>query len=246
MADGGASTAVGMELSDWLALITAASTLVALYLSNVFSKRTLAASKYATDTATAQKANESELKAIKEQLDAFYAPLLQKSETNLLLSRDLRARQGAAAGRFLLLEQLFDRAWREGLSAGESELVSELVTNARDIRAFMANRPPMSAELIPYLSRADAHYRVLQLAHDGKLGDDPGPWKDLYVYPRAVDAVLKLEVERLQDRAAWLRSHPGRPAPPPEPLRIPDELKLKPWVDPPREPRLELTAPIAS
>lgn len=102
----------------------------------------------------------------------------------------------------------------------------------------------MTPELIPYLSRADAHYRALQLAYENKLGDDPTPWTELYVYPRAVDAVLKLEIERLQRRASWLRSNPGKPAPPPEPLQIPDELNLKAWVNPPREARPELTVPL--
>lgn len=244
MAGDALPSVAGWEPKDWLALIAATSTILALFFSNLVSKRTLAASRYATDTASWQKANEAELKAIEAQLDTFYAPLLQKSETNLLLSRDLRARQ-KDSGRFLLLEKLFDKAWRAGLSEGERELVSELVENARAIRAFVAGRPPMSAALIPYLSRADAHYRILQLAYEQKLGDDPAPWVELYIYPKAVDGVLKLEVQRLQMRAALLRANPGNKSPPMEALKIPGELELKPWVDPPREARPELRAPLA-
>ncbi|WHQ72897.1 hypothetical protein [Methylorubrum extorquens] len=227
-----------------MALIAAISTLLALLLSNVVSKRTLAASRYAADSSTWQKSNEAELKAIEAQLEGFYAPLLQKSEVNLLLSRDLRSRGKQDSGQFLLLEKLFDEAWLKGLSKGESALVAELVANAGILRTLLATRPPMSPVLIPYLARADAHYRILQLAYEKQLGCDPNPWIQLYVYPKAVDGVVKLEMQRLQSRAASLRANPGVHVPLPEPIEIPAELKLKEWVNVSRQPRPELTIPL--
>lgn len=231
------------EPRDWLALVTAFGTIVALAVSYGISKRTLKGARYATDAGTWQRSNETELKAIETLLDRFYGPLLQKSETNRLLARDLRARQSDSS-HFILLERLFDKSWLAALSPGEKALVDELVANAGAIRSFIAENVPMSAVLIPYLARADAHYRVLELAAAGKLGEDPKPWLDLYVYPRQVDRVLELEVERLQRRAGNLRAHPASAPPAAEALVIPADLALRPWVEPPRDGRPELTAPV--
>lgn len=233
----------GWGLKDWISLISATTAMVALVVSYVVSKRTLEVSRYNSDQATWQKANETELKAIELELASFYGPLLQKGEVSRLLSRDLRARQ-TDGKRFLLLVKLFDAAWIAALTPGEKALVDELVANANDIRAFTANRSPSNAAIIPYLARADAHYRVLALAAKGQLGTDPTYWKDLYVFPPQVDQVLALEVARLERRASWLRAHPGEVAPPREALEIPKELALKPWVDPPRDPLPELNVPL--
>lgn len=232
----------GWDPKDWLGLVSALGTIVALGVSYAVSNRTLKASRYATDAAIWQKANEAELKAIQDQLDNFFAPLMQRSDLNSMLSRDLRDRQPNST-KFILLESLMNPAWRKALPSGEAALVGELVANAKDIRAFIGDHGAVNEKLIPYLARASAHYRILELADTGALGDDPEPWK-AYVYPRVVDQVLRLEMDRLKRRAILLRENPGKAPPMPEELVIPKDLDLQPWVDPPREARPGLTAPL--
>jgi hypothetical protein len=120
-------------------------------------------------------------------------------------------------------------------------LVVELVANASDIRTFIRDHGAVNEKLIPYLARAAVHYRVLELAYQGALGDDPLPWRP-YVYPRVVDQVLQLEMDRLKRRADLVRAHPGKAPPLPEEFLIPATLALQPWIDPPRIARPELTA----
>lgn len=227
---------------DYAAVFAAFSTLAALAVSNLWNKRTIEASRLATETALWQKANEAELKSIQDQLDNFFAPLMQRSDLNSMLSKDLRDRQPNKT-KFILLESLINPAWRKALPLGEAALVGELVANANDIRVFIRDHGAVNEKLIPYLARASAHYRILELADAGALGEDPEPWKP-YVYPRVVDQVLKLEMDRLKRRADVLRKNPGKAAPMPEELVIPKNLDLQAWVDPPREARPGLTAPL--
>src|SRR3546814_13435338 len=81
------------EASDYLALIAACTTIIALVLSYLFNLRTLKVSQANTEAGIWQKANEVEARTIETQLDGFYGPLIQLSGMNRLLSRDLRERQ---------------------------------------------------------------------------------------------------------------------------------------------------------
>ena len=92
----------GWGSADWISLIGPLTAILAILVSLVVSKRTLDASRYNSDQATWQKANETELTAIEAELAGFYGPLIQKGEVSRLLSRDLRARQTDKA-KFLLL-----------------------------------------------------------------------------------------------------------------------------------------------
>ncbi|WP_027528695.1 hypothetical protein [Bradyrhizobium sp. Ec3.3] len=230
----------GWEPKDYLQLITAATAFVALFVSYFVSSRTLKASMANTEASVWQKANEVEMSAIQEQLDRFFGPVMQMSEVNRLLSRDLRARQPDSR-RFLLLESLFDREWLNKLPKGEQALVAEIAANAQSLRGFIEKNAKMvNAKVQPYLSRVATHYRILELAYEGKLGDHAKPFVDLYVFPVQIDEVLSLEVKRLERRKELLRSNPGKPVPPVEELVIPNQLKLKEWPKPPRDFRPEL------
>ncbi len=124
--------------------------------------------------------------------------------------------------------------------------MAEVVANAKNLRAFIADSAKMvNAKVQPYLSRAAAHYRVLELAYEGKLGNDAKPFVDLYVFPIQLDDVLSLEVKRLEKRKELIRSNPGKPIPPIEDLVISDSLKLKEWPKPTRVSRPELNVPVA-
>ncbi|MGO4712238.1 hypothetical protein [Bradyrhizobium sp. 2TAF24] len=234
----------GWEPKDYFALITAITGIVALIVSSLISSRTLKASLANTEASIWQKANDGEVNEIQAQLDGFFGPFMRMSDVNRLLSRDLRARQ-ADSQRFLLLESLFDREWLNNLPQGEKTLVTEIVANAKTLREFIAaNAKMVNAKVQPYLSRAAAHYRVLELAHAGQLGNDAKPFVDLYVFPIQLDDVLTLEVKRLEKRKELIRSHPGKPIPPIEDLVISDSLKLKEWPKPARVPRPELNVPV--
>jgi hypothetical protein len=113
-----AASADGWEASDYLALIAAITTILALVISYVVSSRTLRASLANTEASIWQKANELEARAIQEQLEGFFGPFTQMSGVNRLLSRDLRERQRDSAT-FLLIEKLFDREWLKNLPKGE-------------------------------------------------------------------------------------------------------------------------------
>ncbi|GAB1715047.1 MAG: hypothetical protein NTAFB05_00890 [Nitrobacter sp.] len=211
--------------------------IVALIASAIMNSKTLRVSQLNNEATIWQKANELEIKEIQEKLDRFYGPFTRMSETNALLSRDLRSRQ-TDSSTFLLVEKLFDREWLRALPQDQKTLVDELVANAAELRKFIVKNAKMvDLKLQPYLSRVCAHYRILELAHCEKLGTDPKPYVSKYVFPIQTVKVLALEVTRLENRKALLRSRPNSQPPLSDELIIPDELKLPEWSYPKRASR---------
>src|SRR3546814_9514330 len=90
-------------------------------------------------------------------------------------------------------------------------------------RSIAANAKMLDVKILPYLSRLSAHYRMLELAYDQKLGEDPEPFVKRYVFPSQIDPVLTIEVTRLQERLAALRAAPGKAAAPMPALEIPEK-----------------------
>ena len=76
------ASVTGWELKDYIGLISAITAIVALVVSYFVSSRTLTASLANTEASIWQKANETEVKAIQEQLDGFFGPFMQMSEVN--------------------------------------------------------------------------------------------------------------------------------------------------------------------
>jgi hypothetical protein len=129
-----------------------------------------------------QKANEAELKDIQMQLDEFYGPYLQMSEANDLMAQELRARQPDVT-EYRLLVKVFDRKWLAQLSKADQTIVREVCENAQRLEAFIRDHAKMVApQVLPYLSRASAHFRILYLAHKGELGSEFPPYLSRYVY----------------------------------------------------------------
>ncbi|HDR9355868.1 TPA: hypothetical protein QDB44_001718 [Burkholderia vietnamiensis] len=173
-----------------------------------------------------QKANEVELRDIQIKLDEFYIPFQLKSNANLQFAQDLKSRQGKD---YRLLLKLFDREWRDSLAAGDKKLIEIVSNNADELRRLIEDKSGLVDDaLLPYLSRASAHFRILDLAYRCELGDDPGPFKS-YVYPRELDGVLSLEIARLRMRIGRLRLNPSVCPPQQEALKIPSDLELKEW-----------------
>ncbi|AUC93699.1 hypothetical protein CWS35_04810 [Bradyrhizobium sp. SK17] len=217
---------------------------IALIVSAINTSKTLRASQLNNEATIWQKANEVETKEIQDKLDRFHGPYAQMSGTNALLARDLRGRQQDSAT-FLLIEKLFDQNWLSSLPSDQRALLDELIANASALRKFIIENAKMvDSELQPYLSRVCAHYRVLELAHAGKLGTDPKPYVSRYVFPIQIEKVLALEVDRLEARKQLLRLRPGSQPPAIEKLTIPGDLKLPDWQYPSREHRDALNMPI--
>lgn len=194
--------------------------------------RSAAASAASAEAAIWQRANEVEIVDLQDRLDKFYGPLVLRLGTVHLIAQELRSRQDI--NKYRLLLSLFDKQWMQALSPGDTNLVAEICEQDRGIEKFIRTNVQMTDEdLRPHLSRAVAHFRVLDLAFKGQLGDDPGPYQR-YVYPEHLDSVLKLEIDRLRGRIAYLRANPATKPPPMPPLEIPAKFALRPWPNPER------------
>ena len=238
--------AVGPPLIS--AVVTLLGTFVALFYgyrntrtSIAASERTAAAtiaSSERTLSATVwQKTNETELKDLQAKLDGFYVKFQQLTEVNRLVSLELRSRQPNPET-FFLMDKLFDSLWRNALSVGDAALLAEIIENTTRLETLILdNTSTIEAKVVPYLARAAAHFRILRLAYENKLGSDPTNFKK-YLYPRQINNVLTLELGRIQQRQALLRGAPSeRPAPMPE-LIIPNtpDYALPAWANPPIAP----------
>lgn len=134
--------------------------------------------------------------------------------------------------KYRMLTSLFNPMWLTSLSTGDQVIVQLVCEHARTLEQMIAQHSgSQDEELIEYFSRASAHFRILQLAYEKKLGDDASRFTQ-YVYPKQLDGVLQLAMRRLHDRAAQLRANPGASPGPMPPLNIPADLKLPPWPDP--------------
>jgi hypothetical protein len=184
----------------------------------------------ANEATNIQKTNEAELKAVEDKLSGFYGPYLQLSNTNKLLSAELKSRQRAPNIMRLLLLML-DKDWKTKLTPGDVTLVEEIVDIDKQLLALIHdNARLVSAEVQPYLYRAGAHFRMMSRAYEGKLDNDPARY-DAYVYPRHLDRVVELEIGRMNARITLLRQDPMSLHPPAAPLSIPAGLQLPPWPD---------------
>ncbi|KQQ17378.1 hypothetical protein ASF59_00085 [Methylobacterium sp. Leaf121] len=175
------------------------------------------------------KNNEAEVSAIEGKLDGFFGPYLQLSETNRLLHQDLRSRQADPAN-FRTLTHLLNPDWKSKTSAADKTIIDEIMHIDGQLELLIRkNAGKLDIQVQPYLARASAHFRIIRLAHKGKLDQDVQRFGK-YVYPRALDPVLQLEVDRLESRKQVLRQNPGTIPKPIEKLVIPQALHLAPWV----------------
>lgn len=178
------------------------------------------------------KINEAEAIYLQNKLDKFYGPFIVVSESNYLMAQELRSRQPTSEN-FRLLVKLFDSEWMDTLSDGDRELVREICETGERLRVMIQeNIGLVDPEIIPYISRAVAHFRVLHLAHEGKLGEDSAPFLR-FVYPKQLDPVLTMELERLQNRVKKLRQEPTTPHGEIASLDL-SKYPLDPWDDPGR------------
>lgn len=199
---------------------------------------TVQATQKTSEAAMWQKANETELRDIQDKLDKFYGPFSIRLKTDHQLAQDIRSRQPKG---YRMLVKLFDPSWLPSLSAGDRKLVELVCEHAGILERLIAeNAGSMDKELIEYFSRASAHFRILQLAYKHELGEDHKRFES-YVYPKELDAVLEIAMDRLNRRVADIRANPGAAPGPISPLVIPKEYELPVWPDP--DHRLHLQSP---
>ena len=219
--------AEGDGRSDWFvryvlpALISLFGVGVVIY----FTRRNLIADHWL-------KTNALEIEYIQRRLDRFWGPYLVMSDSHHLLAQDIRNRQSSPES-YRMLPSLFDESWLASLSPGDRQLVRDICENGERLsKHIIENSGLIEFRLLPFLSRAIAHWRVLHLAAEGKLGDDPTVYLR-YVYPRSLDEAVKREIVRLSSRLATLRADPSKPHGEIPVLDLSD-VELDPWPDPSR------------
>lgn len=196
------------------------------------TQKTIEAAQRNSEAAINQKASEAELKEIREKLDTFYGPYMQRSE-NRLLALKLRDRQPDRVT-FRTLLNLLDPAWFAGLAKADQTIVSEIVNNGIELRNLIREKSgAVDPAVLPYLARAGAHFTMLKLAKEGALANDPKRF-ERYVYPGQLDKVLAMDMARMQLHGETLLADPAKRHGPLTPLVIPPELALAPWPEPPR------------
>ncbi len=191
----------------------------------IFSRRNLIADHWL-------KTNALEIEHIQSRLDRLWGPYLVMSDSHHLFAQDIRARQDDLQN-YRMLKALFDKEWLGKLSPGDRQLVRDVCENGdRLSKLIIENSGMVEFKLLPFLSRALAHWRVLKLAAEGKLGDDPAPFLR-YIYPRSLDEAVHREVLRLTGRLVLLRSAPSKPHGQIAALDL-SGLELDAWPDPSR------------
>jgi hypothetical protein len=131
----------------------------------------------------------------------------------------------------MLLTALMDEGWRKALSETDATIVAEIIRNDGDLERLIRDKAGLvEPKILAYLARASAHFRMIKLAHDGVLGNDPERIRR-YRYPWQLDEVLDAEVMRLQRRCEQLRRAPASAPGPMEELAFPSRLVLEPWPD---------------
>jgi len=203
----------------WNVLLSAVAALVGALIGSYSSTRNSRA-------AIIQKTNELEAESIERKLSEFVGPFLHLSEENKILAAELKRKQPGGAD-FRTLTALLTPGWLESLSDGDRTLLDVVVANGAELRRLMSEKggSAVSPDLLPYFSKASAHFRFLELAAAGGLDKDPDRYS-AYVYPRQLDGVMRAEQKRLQERREALRSKPDKPRPPMPSLMIPPELRL--------------------
>jgi len=221
----------GDGFPPWLATLLAGflTTLAALYAVHrnnqqnaKINQASLAAAWKNAQAAINQKANELELVALEERLSSFFGPFLQLSEENKRLAQLLHERQDDPG--FRTLTALLDPSWVEQASTTDKTLAKQIVENGIRLRTLIREKGgPAAPGLLTHLSKAGAHFTILELAHDGKLIEGTEQFSD-YVYPRELDAVLELERQRLERRRDAIRADLAKHLDPIEELVIPPQL----------------------
>lgn len=208
--------------------LSALVAIVAVYASIVNTDRSLKSAERNAVAERQRAANERELERLEATLGKFHTPYLVRSQANNNMAQDLRDRLDKPDYRMLV--SLLDTNWYDQLSTTDKAIVDEVCMTGEKLQAFIETRAgDLDPSLAEHLARAVAHFRMLKLAHEGKLGSDTSVAAK-YVYPKELDLALKADRERLLTRIALLRAEPDKAHGVIEGLDLPDNAKLKDWL----------------
>lgn len=211
--------------------LSAIVAIVAVLASMINTDRTLKSSEREAQAERQRVVNEKELERLEATIATFHTPFLVRSQANKNMAQDLRERFDDADYRMLV--SLLQPKWYDQLSSTDKAIVDEICVTGEKLQAFIETKAGnLDAALAEHLARAVAHFRMLKLAHSGKLGHDAEVARQ-YVYPKELDIALNADRERLAARIAKLRADPhGNPGVL-EPLELPKDAELTPWVSAP-------------
>jgi hypothetical protein len=132
-------------------------------------------------------------------------------------------------GEMRILLLLVDPDWKQTFTPGDIGFVEEILSiDAKLLELIQEKSGLVSSAVQPYLWRAASHFRIMKLASEGKLDNDPARYAH-YVYPRQLDKIIEMEIKRIYGRIDLIRNNPMVQHPLAKELVIPDNLKLSDW-----------------
>lgn len=170
---------------------------IALIVSYILTKRTLAAQEKQTKmTFDAQKDTEAR-QEIYKKLNEFYGPLLQLRKKSNLLYEKFSNSHRAADSNFATLTYLLEG---KTFSGNDKTLLEEIIRLGEEseklihAKAGLIDDTELRQNLIP---QATTHYLILRLAYKGALIGDAVNFKDL-TFPRELDNKLEARKKQLE------------------------------------------------
>lgn len=208
--------------------LSAMVAIAAVLASMANTSRTLKSSEREAQAERQRVVNEKELERLETTIATFHTPFLVRSQANKNMAQDLRERFDDPDYRMLV--SLLDPKWYDHLSSTDKAIVDEICDTGEKLQTFIETKAgSLDAALAEHLARAVAHFRMLALAHSGKLGHDADVARQ-YVYPKELDNALNADRERLEARIEKLRADPHGHHGVLEPLELPDDAKLSTWM----------------
>lgn len=203
---------------DWrivAALIAFAGVIITQIITYNLSKSNLSAEGN-------QSRNLAEIKKIDDLLNNFYGKIILYLARTHLFAQDLRQRQPEG---YRMLTSLFDKTWKANLSNADKAIVEQVCVAAEELDSLISdNLGYVDDSMLEYFVHASAHFRILSLAYQDRLGEDPTPWT-LYVYPKPFDPIIRMKCEKLRSRKQLLQASLSKFHEPEPDLRIPDDEK---------------------
>jgi hypothetical protein len=172
-----------------------------------------------------EKRREEERKDLYEKLNGFYGPVSvllaeQRILTELFKNGPFfKANPGTRTLTALLRGHRF--------AGNEAVLLKEILATSAKIRDLIVEKGGLVEEenraLIDLLSQARAHYRIIQLAFDGKLSGEADRFAG-QVYPNYLDSMVEARKKQLEDRLMELnQAQRLEPIPMPPSKQLPAE-----------------------
>ncbi len=169
---------------------TVAVAVISLMLTHSSNKRTLL-----------QKAYEDEIKDIQEKLNSFYGPFRQLLGTSENLYNEFRARQPDPENFRTLTALLTGKQF----TGNDKILLEQIIEITEKLDNLILSKSELIDErLQPTLWEASTHFRLIRLAHCGRMSGEPERFEK-FVYPRGLNTEIEAEIQRLRGQLENVR-----------------------------------------